>query len=509
MPPAKIKYLTNKDLLEEIHASKNSYCEYLDPKYSNYDIVVNDLSKITQELLDETRKRKVIQETIRRKREMIAKGIKNPVIEFTLDDVPEDSIVIRLMTFDHIPINEEKLCKAKTESERHIKCNFPPFQHYIICDSEFKCVGKSHWQYGLENGQFNVTHGKMTNKLAMMFMKLVERYGHRGNWRGYCITENDQALTQRGWLSINEINENDIILSCDNSQLKWSKIKSIYRGHYNGLMHQIISENIDALVTPGHKMVTERGLVKTELLTASDNIIILGTSEKSSQSLLDDDIIKVIGIIIDGLIIDHNEFVLDIDLIIKLSATLRELLIHAMVGNDKTYTHADKVNLDLFRILCTLSGITTSIDGNTVTLTQNIPYNNCNYNGNNKPTVHYDGMVWCPETEYGCFVVKRNEKIYLTGNTYLDEMKSQALVQLSQIGLQFDESKSTNPFSYFSSVLTNSFTRILNIEKKNQNIRDDLLTMHGATPSYTRTVNNEIASKKLAAEIAAQKSKRD
>jgi hypothetical protein len=65
-------------------------------------------------------------------------------------------------------------------------------------------------------------------------------------------------------------------------------------------------------------------------------------------------------------------------------------------------------------------------------------------------------------------------------------MKGQALLQLSQIGLQFDESKSSNPFAYFTATITNSFTRILNIEKKMQNIRDDILEINGLNPSYTR-----------------------
>tara|TARA_R110000803_G_C11918137_1_gene314024 strand:+ start:64 stop:975 length:912 start_codon:yes stop_codon:yes gene_type:complete len=72
------------------------------------------------------------------------------------------------------------------------------------------------------------------------------------------------------------------------------------------------------------------------------------------------------------------------------------------------------------------------------------------------------------------------------GYTYNDEMRSQALLQLAQIGLQFDESKSQNPFAYYTAAITNSFTRVLNIEKRNQNIRDDILEMNNLTPSYTR-----------------------
>ena len=72
------------------------------------------------------------------------------------------------------------------------------------------------------------------------------------------------------------------------------------------------------------------------------------------------------------------------------------------------------------------------------------------------------------------------------GYTYNDEMKGQAILQLSQIGLQFDESKSDNPFAYYTAAVTNSFVRVINIEKRNQNIRDDILEMNHLNPSYTR-----------------------
>ena len=77
------------------------------------------------------------------------------------------------------------------------------------------------------------------------------------------------------------------------------------------------------------------------------------------------------------------------------------------------------------------------------------------------------------------------------GYTYNDEMKGQAILQLTQIGLQFDESKSDNPFAYFTAAVTNSFVRVINLEKRNQNIRDDILEMNGMNPSYSRTGQGE------------------
>jgi hypothetical protein len=72
------------------------------------------------------------------------------------------------------------------------------------------------------------------------------------------------------------------------------------------------------------------------------------------------------------------------------------------------------------------------------------------------------------------------------GYTYNEEMRGQALVQLSHIGLQFNEAKSQNPFAYYTATITNSFTRVLNLEKRNQNIRDDILEINGLNPSWTR-----------------------
>ncbi|HEY6437090.1 MAG TPA: hypothetical protein VIY47_10905, partial [Ignavibacteriaceae bacterium] len=93
------------------------------------------------------------------------------------------------------------------------------------------------------------------------------------------------------------------------------------------------------------------------------------------------------------------------------------------------------------------------------------------------------------------------------GYTYLDEMKGQALLQLAQMGLQFDEFQSDNPFSYYTMSLQNSFTRVLNLEKKNQDLRDDLLIDSGASPSFSRQLAVEGEIRRLREE--AQESIRD
>ena len=49
-------YLTNKDLLKEIHKSKNSYCSYLTPEDHQYDLIVPSLTKINQKTIAEAKR---------------------------------------------------------------------------------------------------------------------------------------------------------------------------------------------------------------------------------------------------------------------------------------------------------------------------------------------------------------------------------------------------------------------------------------------------------------------
>jgi hypothetical protein len=72
------------------------------------------------------------------------------------------------------------------------------------------------------------------------------------------------------------------------------------------------------------------------------------------------------------------------------------------------------------------------------------------------------------------------------GYTYNDEMRNSAILQLTYVGLRFNESKSANPFAYYTAAITNSFCRVLNTEKRNQNIRDDILEINGLNPSWSR-----------------------
>lgn len=194
----KIKYLTNKDLLREIHLSKNTYCSFTKAEYHDYDMIVPNLEKINIRTIAEAKRNRASRlAKIAHEEAMQAAGKKLPAKEFEIDykKIPKEDVVFRVMTFEHIPLAPGRKKTLKNTADSHEKVNFPPFQHWKFNDEgDLICVGKSHWKGGIKTGVFDKEHGQMTNNLARMFIKLCERYATRGNVRGY--TYNDEMRGQ-------------------------------------------------------------------------------------------------------------------------------------------------------------------------------------------------------------------------------------------------------------------------------------------------------------------------
>ena len=196
----RVNYLNNRDLLKQIHLSKNTYCSYVSPEDSDYDIIVKDTKKINSATITQARKLRAKRLTQEAWEEAKAAGgkknkLKMSDYEVSPRKVDKTDLVFRVMSFDHIPEDLKRKNNPKTEADEHTKVNFPPFQHYRLDQKgNLKCVGKSHWIGGMSNGQFSLTHGNITSELAKMYMKLCERYGTRSNWRGY--TYNDEMQSQ-------------------------------------------------------------------------------------------------------------------------------------------------------------------------------------------------------------------------------------------------------------------------------------------------------------------------
>ena len=213
----KVNYLNNRDILKEIHASKNTYCYYRNRETdSQYDIILPSLDKINQRTIAEARRNRA--DRLKRLGTIV-----DPL------KIPNTDLVFRISTWDHIPMAEKKIPKSAQKKKQKLedllefveedtvddslddildkglinpvrqRLNFPPFEHWRIDENKEKyIVGRSHWKGDLETGEFCKDHGDMTRKLAHMFMKLCERYATRSNWRGYTYNEEmrGQALLQ-------------------------------------------------------------------------------------------------------------------------------------------------------------------------------------------------------------------------------------------------------------------------------------------------------------------------
>jgi hypothetical protein len=210
----RVNYLNNRDILKEIHKSKATFCSFRDPIIdSQFDLILQDVSEINAQTIQEAKERQV------------ARRLKENEEVVDIDSLADTDVVFRVMTQEHVPLGPKKRTKANSkpapkkaadladdldlddDSKEEapleeqdielapIRCNFPPFFHYRVDElgTPF-VVGKSHWKGDLETGEFNKTRGKVTDKLAMMYMKLCERYATRSNWRGY--TYNDEMRSQ-------------------------------------------------------------------------------------------------------------------------------------------------------------------------------------------------------------------------------------------------------------------------------------------------------------------------
>ena len=190
-------YLNNKDMLKEIHKSKSGFCSFVDPDYHQFDIILDDISKINIRTIAEAKRNKAKRLTLAdfEARKLAGEKVKQAECEVDYKKMKKDELIFRIMTFDHIPEEPGRKKNPKTVADTRVKLNFPPFQHYKFNeDDELVCVGKSHWVGGMENGYFSQSHARATNELAKMWMKLCERYATRGNVRGY--TYNDEMRGQ-------------------------------------------------------------------------------------------------------------------------------------------------------------------------------------------------------------------------------------------------------------------------------------------------------------------------
>ena len=192
-------YLNNRDLLIEIHKSKTTFGSFLDDDAKIFDIILTSTKEIKKSTIDQARKNRADRIQKNGYKENTIKGKK--MADFAVDpkSFKKQELIFRVMTYEHIPTDSERKKNPKTVADHHVKLNFPSYQHWRFNEeNDLICCGKSHWTGGMDNGYFSLSEGKVTKKLAHMYMMLCERYSHRYNWRGYTYVDEmpGQALLQ-------------------------------------------------------------------------------------------------------------------------------------------------------------------------------------------------------------------------------------------------------------------------------------------------------------------------
>jgi hypothetical protein len=201
--PLAKQYLTNKELLKEIHLSKNRYSSYTQPEYGDYDLILPSADKINIRTIAEAKRTKALRlsQAALAEAQLINPKTKLADVEIDYKKILKTDVVFRIMTHDHIPLEPGRKKTPKNRGDHHSKCNFPPFQHWkfekVEDQEQLVCVGKSHWRGSMDTGEFCL-EGEITKKLAKSYMLLCERYSMRFNWRGYTYVDEmrSQALLQ-------------------------------------------------------------------------------------------------------------------------------------------------------------------------------------------------------------------------------------------------------------------------------------------------------------------------
>jgi hypothetical protein len=193
----KVNYLNNRDLLAEIHKSKTTFCSFSHAEYHQYDIILPSLERINIRTIAEAKRNKAkrLSQADFEARKQAGEKVKQADCEIDYKKITKGELIFRVMSFDHIPEEPGRKKNPKTVADTKTKLNFPPFQHWKFDENDdLVCVGKSHWRGDVETGEFSKTKGQATDKLARMWLKLVDRYATKGNVRGY--TYNDEMKGQ-------------------------------------------------------------------------------------------------------------------------------------------------------------------------------------------------------------------------------------------------------------------------------------------------------------------------
>ena len=109
-------YLNNKDLLLEIHRSKNTYNSFVDVDYHQFDIILLSTDAVNIRTIAEAKRNKAkrLSNEDYESRKMAGQKVKQAECEIDYRTITKEELIFRIMTFDHIPEEPGRKKNPKT-----------------------------------------------------------------------------------------------------------------------------------------------------------------------------------------------------------------------------------------------------------------------------------------------------------------------------------------------------------------------------------------------------------
>ena len=92
------KYLNNRDLLKEIHRSKNTYCSYVDEESAQYDLILPNLERVNIRTIAQAKRERADRLAKNAYMEAIERGEKVKQAQFAIDwkKIKKEDLVFRI-----------------------------------------------------------------------------------------------------------------------------------------------------------------------------------------------------------------------------------------------------------------------------------------------------------------------------------------------------------------------------------------------------------------------------
>ncbi len=115
----KVNYLNNKDILAEIHKSKNSFSSYTDDDANQYDLILTSIDKINIRTTAEAKRvqAKRLSQKEYERRKANGEKVKQAECEIDYKKISKQDVIFRVMMFDHIPDQPGRKKKPKTVAD--------------------------------------------------------------------------------------------------------------------------------------------------------------------------------------------------------------------------------------------------------------------------------------------------------------------------------------------------------------------------------------------------------